>query len=220
MSDNDKQFDRRSVLKTIGSTAVAGIALGATSGSAAAIKTPHHLETAYSDPTRLRFAFAQHGEGVRQTLIENGIVAEDFDFGDLTFGVDTSVNGLEAEAADHSATVTAHTVEGTMTAIGAVSTSTDTHDITLYVQPERDEAYAFVDPKNSDERFVATDSELEPSSCGWAECTSNCCAEDTATKEYWECTIDGSGNCTDCFISDTACSCSDCSCGSENVCTQ
>lgn len=221
MLRNDNHLDRRSVLKTVGSAAAAGIGLAATGGTAGAVETTHRLERAYSDERRLRIAFQQHGEGLRQTLVDEEIVADDFDFDALDFEIDEEVNGLEAKADDRSATVTAHPVEGQMTAIGVVTASTETHDVRLYVQPERDEAYAIVEPEGGDQRFIATESDFEPSSCGWTECTTSCCSEDTATKEYWECYVDGSGNCTECFIDDTACSCHDCaSCDTDGLCPE
>jgi hypothetical protein len=104
-------------------------------------------------------------------------------------------------------------------AVGPRGHGCETHDVALYVQPERDEAYAFVEPRDSDDRFLATESKLEPSSCGWTECSNDCCSEDLSYKEYWECYLDSSGNCVNCYISDTSRECSNCAyCDSDGLC--
>jgi hypothetical protein len=221
VSGDSNRLDRRNVLKTIGSAAIAGIGLTATDGSAGAFDTPHRLGRAYSDERRLSIALQQHAGGVRQTLVDEEIVAEDFDFGALDFEIDESVNGLEARTGDHSAAVTAHSVDRTMTAIGVVKTSTDTHDIRLYVQPERDESYAIVESKDGDEQFIATESDLEDTECQWSECTDSCCKEDHVYEEQWNCTVDSSGSCTDCYIEDTVCGSHNYEvCDSDGLCEQ
>lgn len=206
MSGNDKQLDRRSVLKTIGSAAILSTGVGLASTPAAAQKADR-IARNYDDPTRLRFAFAQHAEGVRQTLIEEGLVSEDFDFGSLEFDLDPNADGLEPTAEDHRAGVSG-VVDGTLSAFGFVSTSSDTHDISLYVQPERDEAYALVEPLGSNERFLVRESSVSPTGCAYTECQNECCSEDYKKKYYYDC----NSQCTDCVLYDRDCSCKDTVC--------
>lgn len=208
MRDNDKQFDRRSVLKTIGATAMVGAGLGATSGSAAARAPDDELARAYADETRLRFAFAQHGEGLRQRLVEAGFVAEGFDFGSLRFEIDERVTGLEPTAENRLAGVMATVGEGTPTAVGMASTTSDTHEIALFVQPERDEAYALVEPKGGGDRLVVTENEVSPRGCTGKTCTDSCCGDGIAYEETYECNSD----CTDCWVTDRSCGCDNCEC--------
>lgn len=216
MTENTNQFDRRSVLKTIGATAAVGGGLGAITGNVAATETEGRLERAYHDELRLRVAFERHGAGLRETLVEAGFVDESFDFGTVEFELDPTVNGAEPASEDRLAGVTAVEREGVPTALGAVSTSSDTHDIALFVQPERDEAYATVEPKDGDERFVVTESDVSPSACVYSECTSDCCGEGEAYREHYECY---DTDCRECYVTGKSCNCSDCRCA-DPACTK
>lgn len=212
MSSDDNRLDRRSVLKTIGSAAVAGVGVSATTGTVAAVQTKRRLTRAYSDETRLRFAFEQHGEGLRQTLVDEGFVAEDFEFGALDFDVDPEVIGVEPTADDRLAGVAAITQDGTATAFASVSTSSDTHDISLFVQPERDEAYALVEPKGGGDRVLVTEDEVSPQGCSYEGCTTDCCGGD---KEAYYKTWDCDSNCENCKVVDASCTCETCECATS-----
>lgn len=208
MRDNNDQLDRRSVLKALGTTAMVGAGLGAASGSGAARSRDDTLARAYADETRLGFAFAQHGEGLRQTLVDEGFVAEDFDFRSLRFDLDERVTGLEPTAENGLAGVAAIVEEGTPTAFGMASTSSDTHEIALFVQPERDEAYAFVEPKDGGDRVVVTENQVSPRGCTGTTCTDSCCGDGIAYEETYECNSD----CSDCWVTDRSCGCDNCEC--------
>lgn len=203
MSGNDKHFDRRSVLKSIGATAAASIGLSATATSAAA-EEADRIAHNYADETRLRFAFEQHAEGLKRTLVAEGFVAEDFEFGSLDFELDESVNGLHPKSADGLAGVTGAVEGGTPTAFAVVSASSDTHEISMVVQPERDEAYAFVEPEDSDDRFVVTDSEVTPQGCAYDQCQDTCCSATTRKRYIYNCDAD----CQNCYLYDQDCHCS------------
>lgn len=217
MSGNDNQFNRRSVLKTVGSAAVAGIGLGASSNSVAAVETKRRLTRAYSDERRLRAAFEQHAEDIRRTLVAENFVAEEFAFSDLTIDIDPNESGLDPTAEDGRAGVTGVTEDGTATAFASVSTSSETHELTLFVQPERDEAYALVEPADGGDRMLVTDSEVRPQGCIKDECTTDCCGGDKESylKQY-ECDV----NCENCnTLIGTSCSCETCECAtSGHVC--
>lgn len=207
MPGSDDQFDRRSVLKILGATAVAGAGLGVASGLGAARTRKDAHARAYADERRLRTVFAQHGEGLRQTLVDEGVLPRDFDFGSVSFDVDDDVRSLEPVGEDRHASVTAHDVRGTRTAILALSKRTDSHDVTLYVQPERDEAYAVVEPQDSDERFVATEDAVTTADCDFDVCTNSCCDSYSATEEHWDCQEEA-GGCGNCYVTDLGCNCS------------
>lgn len=204
MRDNTNQIDRRSVLKALGTTAMVGAGLGAASGSGAARVADDSLARAYAHETRLRFAFEQHGEGVRQTLVDEGFVAEGFDFWSVQFALDGDVTGLEPSAGDQLAGVTAVVEDGTPTAFGMASTSSDTHEIALFVQPERDEAYALVESKDGGDRMLVTESGVTPTGCSYQTCGS-CCGTNYKTLKTYNCDPD----CTNCSLYDTECSCKD-----------
>lgn len=217
MRNDSNQIGRRNVLKMLGSTAAAGVSVAATSGTAVATETRNRLVRAYSDERRLRAAFQQHGEGLRRTLVDEGVVPEDFDFGTLTFDLDSDVSSLEPAARDGLAGVTAVEREGVYSALGIASASSATHDIALFVQPEREKAYALVEPKAGDEQLLATDSGAQlTGDCFYTTCTNECCADATAIEDQWSCRIDGSGNCTDCEVTGTSCNCPDCSCPADS----
>lgn len=206
MSGNDKHLDRRSVLKTIGSAAIVSTGVGIATTPAAARKADQMARN-YDNPHRLRFAFEQHGEGLRQTLVDEGFVAEDFDFGSLRFDLEDDVEGLEPTADDWLAGVSG-LVDGTPSAFGMVSTSSATHDVALFVQPERDEAYAMVEPLGGGEQHIVTDSSVTPTGCSYTSCEDECCAEDYEYKYTYNC----NSNCNDCYVYDKDCACSESIC--------
>lgn len=215
MSSDDEQFDRRSVLKTIGATAVVGAGLGAASGTVTALKTKQQLTRSYSDEGRLRTAFQRHGDDLRATLVDEGFVGENFDFGSVEFELDAEVTGLEPKADDRLAGVTAIREEGTFTAFGMASTSSDTHEVALFVQPERETAYALVEPKDADDRFIVTDAGVSPTgTCDDTDC-GTCCTENYRTWKNYEC--DAYCNCS---VVETDCgsNCFDCDCGDLTTC--
>lgn len=207
MSPRDTAFDRRSVLKTMGSAAIVGAGLVGSSGSAGAIETKRRLTRTYSVESRLQAAFAQHGQGLVASLVENGIVSADFDLDSVEFAIDEEVTGLEPTAQDRLAGVTAIREDGTYTAFGMASTSSETHDIALYVQPEREEAYAIVEPKAGDERLIVTESGVTPAGCKGSEC-GYCCDPENRTLKKYQC----DSTCTDCWVSSSSCSCADLAC--------
>ncbi|MFC4449927.1 hypothetical protein [Halorussus aquaticus] len=203
MHGDNKRLDRRSVLKTIGAAAVVGTGLTTTTGTVVA--ESDRLARNYRNERRLRVAFEQHGAGLRQQLVDAGFVSEEFDFGDVNFDIDPDVTGLEPTAEDRLAGVTGTVEKETVTALGMASTSSDTHEIGLYVQPERDEAYALVEPKDGDRRFIVTDSEVTPQGCSYTGCVEECCAENYKKQNTYNC----DQNCRNCYVYSTDCACSD-----------
>lgn len=203
MQGDNERLDRRSVLKTIGATAVVGTGLTTTTGTVVA--ESDRLARNYRNERRLRVAFEQHGAGLREQLAKAGFVGEEFDFGDVDFSIDADVTGLEPAAEDRLAGVTGTVEEGTVTALGMVSTSSGTHDIGLYVQPERDDAYALVEPKEGDQRFIVTDAEVTPQGCSYTSCVEECCSENYKKSNTYNC----DPNCTNCSVYSTDCACSD-----------
>lgn len=205
MSHDDKRLDRRTVLKALGTTAAVGTGLAAGTGGAAAMKTKQHLAASYADEGSLRAAFEAHGDDLLAELRAAGVVGESFDFGDVDFAIDPDETGLGPTAADGLAGVSAVHEEGVFTAFGSVSTSSDTHEIALYVQPERGLAYARATPKSGGDTLRVSGDGVSPEGCSYTECGSDCstCYD---TKKYYNCDPD----CTGCDLYDTDCSCCDC----------
>lgn len=203
MSRDAETLDRRDVLKTIGSTALVGSGLGVAAGSGAA--RSDDLAAGYRDERRLRLAFDRHGARLLETLVEAGIVPEDFDFHSLRFDLDADATGLEPVGEDGRGVVTSVRDGATPSALGMVSTSIDGYDVNLYVQPERDLAYALVEPRGSDERLLATGDGVSPADCTYIECSQECCSSGFSYEYVYECYDSCSGTC---YVTSKTCSCS------------
>lgn len=217
MPSDGTSFDRRTVLKSIGTTAVVSSGLLAASSSAAAeVREKRDLIGQYHDPHSLRSAFDRHGGELRDRLVAEGFVTEDFDFQSLDVELDPEVNGVEPVAADARAGVTAITRDGTTTALAAVSASSATHEIALFVQPERDEAYALVEPKDGGDRVFVSESEVRPEGCLGSRCTDSWCDSPCyQTQEELSC----DENCENCSVIGTNCTCRGCACDDRQWCT-
>lgn len=212
MPSDGTRLDRRTVLQSLCAAATVGTGLTAAAGSAAAttIQRKRDLTRRYHDPDSLRSAFAEHGGPLRETLVSEGVVPADFRFEDLAVDLDGDVTGLEPTADDRRAGVSAMVEDGTTTALGMASTSTDTHEIALFVQPEREEAYALVEPRDGGDRLLVNGDDVTPTGCFYETCHS-CCAVGYSTKKRHECDSD----CQNCSVTETSCSCSDCGCTKE-----
>lgn len=207
MVEKSDTFDRRTVLKTATSAALFGLGTAATSGSASAAETKRRLAASYADESSLRTAFERHGDEVVAQLRDAGIVDESFDLGSVEFEVDGAVTGMEPSADDRLAGVTAASPDGTFTALGMLSTSSDSHEIALYVQPERGLAYARATPHDGGDTLKVTTDGVSPEGCAYTECESGCDSYDCYDqKNYYSC----DSNCENCSIYDTDCSCCIC----------
>ncbi|WP_128478423.1 hypothetical protein [Halorussus pelagicus] len=198
-------IDRRTMLKRIGTTAAVGAGLVSTTGGAAATaREKARLVGEYHDERALRSAFERHGRDLRETLVDEGFVPEDFEFRALDVGLDSEVTGLEPTAADSLAGVTAIREEGTTTALATVSASSSTHELALFVQPERETAYALVEPKSGGDRLLVDESGVTPTGCRYQTCGSSC-ADNYSTLKNYNCDV----NCRNCKVYDTECACPD-----------
>lgn len=118
---------RRSVLKGIGASAVAGIAVTGTA-SAKPIAEISRVEGAYDDTARARWAVAEHADPVLAELAANGVLdrgnVAELDFEDLS--------------------VAAIVKDGTPTAQLETTTDVDGDEVEVLVRPETGRAYATV----------------------------------------------------------------------------
>jgi hypothetical protein len=209
MPEGPDDLDRRTVLKAIGASAAATAGLAALTGGAAAdAAAKQALADTYADEESLRTAFEAHGGDLRDALVAEGVVSSDFAFGDLELDVRADRDGVEAAATDGLAAVTGAHVDGTTTAFGVASTSSDTHEVRLVVQPQRGEAYAFVEPHGSDDRVLVSGDGVAPASCQYDRCK-ECCDTDTAAEYQYYCTDD---YCENCYLDEIKCQCSDSTC--------
>lgn len=118
---------RRSVLKGIGASAVAGIAVTGTA-SAKPIAEMGRVEVAYDDAARARGVVAEHADPVLAELAANGVLARG-DVAELDFD-DLSVDALAKD--------------GTPTAQLETTTDVDGGEVEVLVRPETGRAYATV----------------------------------------------------------------------------
>lgn len=204
-------IDRRTVLKRIGATATVGAGLASTTGSATAtMREKTQLVNQHHDTQSVRSVFARHGEDLRAKLVDRGFITEDFEFESLPVELDSEVTGLDPTAKDARAGVTAIHEDGVTTALATLSASSATHEIALFVQPERDKAYALVEPKSGDDRVLVSESGISPTGCSYQTCGS-CCDEDYSTLKTYDC----DSNCENCEVVDTDCGCEDCDCDTD-----
>lgn len=147
MQDNDKRgekvIDRRSVLKTVGTTAVGGIAL-AGSGSAKPRSSPEkvsRIRETYSDERAARSAVARHADELLAGLAERGVVGE-------------TAGAAFFDGADD---VTAEPVEIDGVTSGRLTVSREfaDHTVDLVVFPERDRSFAYVHRNGETQKFSA-----------------------------------------------------------------
>lgn len=203
MSRDSDAFDRRTVLKRIG-TAATGAATFAASAQA------RDLEGQYDDRASLLGAFDEHAADLPAALVDAGVVDEEFDFGELDVEFDPELTGMRPTEVDGVAGVTVAYGQGPATALGMISTSTDDHEISLYVQPQRDESYAVVEPADGGDRFVVTDvGDVTTLGCAGWNCTCERCDNPNGAIYYWEEYIECNADCTDCWVQDTSCSCTE-----------
>lgn len=203
MSD-DTRLDRRTVLKALGSTAAVGTGFTAGTGGAAAQAT-----RAIGNESALREAFEHHGDDLRETLVAEGFVPADFAFADLAFDLDPAVSGLDPGDADRLAGVTAVAGDGTITALGMVSASSDTHDLALYVQPGRGKAYARATPKDGGDTLKVSGDGVTPEGCTYTSCNED------GTCDSYQCFINRDhyscdSSCRNCDVYKSDCGCCDC----------
>lgn len=206
MSQNDS-FDRRSVLKSIGAAAAGGAVLA---GSGVASAERPDLERQYADRASLLGAFREHATDLPAALADAGVVSEAFDFGRLAVEIDPKATRVQPTDADARAGVTVTQARGPRSALGMISTSTDAHEITLYVQPQREKSYAIVEPKDGGDDFVVhDDGDVSPLGCAYEECTCERCQNPNGVGyyvlEHYRCNT----NCRDCVVNGTSCECTD-----------
>ena len=198
------EINRRSVLKQFGVVAAGGATLAAVGSESAKAR---QLEAQYHGREQLLEAFRTHGAGLPAALSEAGVVDETFDFGNLAFELDPEVTGMEPTDPDGLAGVTVTHTGGPTSALAMLSTSTDTHEISLFVQPQRENSYAIVESKaDGDRLLVSDDGEATPASCTYWECSDDLCS--ISPDYYWEEQYICDTNCRNCEVNDRECRCS------------
>lgn len=203
----DDSFDRRHILKAIGGAAAGGASLAA-SGVASAERS--ELEKRYDDRASLLDAFREHAADLPAALADAGVVDEEFDFERLDVEVDPAATKVRPTDDDGRAGVTVTQARGPRSALGMISTSTDDHGITLYVQPQRDESYAVVEPEGDEDDFaVRDDGDVTVLQCMGSECTCERCYNPNGVGYYLLEELTCDVNCRNCVVTGTSCECTE-----------
>lgn len=154
--DNDTQektMNRRSMLKAVGSTAVAGIAL---SGSASATTTASpeavkRIREAYDHRVTNQQAVSQHADDLVKGLAESGFVS--------------SAGAVEFfEGADSVETKTVE-IDAVPSARVGVTKEFDTHSVEVVVFPERGLSHAMLQRDGETKKLSAEGEDLSTAAC-------------------------------------------------------
>lgn len=210
---------RRELLEKIGSVGVAGAALS-TVGSRnveARMKERNALLDEYRDEVRLRRTLVEQASTLEKTLVDEGFVPTDFDFESTDFTTDEEIKHIDPTAQSDATQVATTRVDGEQTAVILHPVETDTHSIHVYVQPEREHAYARVTSKDTDTTFVVNEDgvrDVTASCTGYEDCTMEVCDVNytpggpthTFVKNWYSASEDSTGKC-EYNLYATTCSC-------------
>ncbi|WP_135853537.1 hypothetical protein [Halorussus salinus] len=235
MSDENEKFDRRSVLRGMGTAAMSvsffGTATAASARDADADETdPFHdfaadVSTDVDDPTRtelvgryadaesLKAAFRDDADPILQTLADEGVL-ESATLSAFEFGEVREEDLLVPTDAASGAGVTAieHADRGVSAHLMATTASED-HRVALYRQPELDNTYAKVE--TDDGGFYVHDvgdGVTISADCGWERvyCSSSICQTGdppSCTEQQRYCCYGPNYETKDCTDTRYVCSC-------------
>ena len=154
-NDATDSIDRRSVLKTIGASAVAGVAF-AGSTTASSRPVPAELEQVkaeFDDSVTARAAVAEHADALLEELADRGVLAAG---SAAAFPTGELLSPGEYSDVAEGATVRGARIDGEWDAEVATSVETDGHAVEIIVQPNRERSYALVDPKDGGDMYRLT----------------------------------------------------------------
>ncbi|WP_135853464.1 hypothetical protein [Halorussus salinus] len=183
--------DRRSVLKAVGASAVAGVAAAGNASAEGAVADLDRFERSFASPTRARRAVAEHADAVLAELTDRGYL----DAADAS-AFDLSPVGTDLEGAS----VMGVWLDGDATAQIEVARETATHEVRLVVRPHRDESYATARPLDGGDPITVRDRDGDVSTSGcWTEsrCTCDPCDLNSCVYEERTC-CDGLSDGVDC----------------------
>lgn len=177
---NDSTVNRRSVLRAVGASAVAGVSFA---GGAAAERRPvpeelQRVKGQLDDPITARETVAEHADPLLDELAERDVLAT---ASTAAFPSDQLLDPNEYSDATEGATVRGVRVDDEWDAEIATSTETADHVVELVVRPNRDRSYVLVDPKDGGDMYrITADANDEVS-------VSNHCHYETQCLSYFAC---------------------------------
>lgn len=194
-NDTHDELDRRSMLRAVGTSAITGIAL---TGNAAAQqrttrKQLQQIRSTYDDPSAVEQAIRTTAGGLLSNLSERGLLSEG------------TVSELDVDDAD---VKTVH-IDGIASARIGVTTTIDSHDLTVVVFPEAEQSRAYVDPADGEAYGLTADGSVTTSNdcCCYNEykCSDVLCEDNPSllypyqsySRECCECPCGGDRVCED-----------------------
>lgn len=155
MSPDKTDTTRRRLLRSIGATSLALGATGVVSAREVPTTDLHRVETAHGDPTRARWAVAQHADPVLAELADRGVL----DRGSVT---ELDFEGVQTKGVFKDSAVVAH-VETT--------TEFEEYEVEFAVRPQTGRAYATV--RSDDGRAYTVESAAESDDVTMQDCYYN-----------------------------------------------
>lgn len=154
-NDANDSIDRRSVLKAVGASAVAGVAFtgSATAGSRPVPAEVEQVKAEFEDPITARGTVAEHADALLNELADRGVLAAG---SAAAFPTGELLSPGEYSDVTEGATVRGARIDGEWDAEVVTSTDTDDHVVEIIVQPNRERSYALVDPKGGGDMYRLT----------------------------------------------------------------
>ncbi|WP_276299738.1 hypothetical protein [Halorussus lipolyticus] len=191
--------NRRSILKAVGASAVAGVAAAGNASAESAVADLDRFERSFASSHRAGWAVAEHAGTVVAELADRGYLDT----------ADPSAFDLSAVGTDREdASVMGVWLDGEATAQIETVRETATHEIRLVVRPHLDESYATAKPLDGGDPITVRDEGGDVSTSGcWTEsrCTCDPCDLNSCVYEERTC-CDGLSDGVDCGSwSDSGC---------------
>lgn len=227
--DPGSSTSRRTILRTVGTSGavVTGLAVSTNSSAAQAEYESElqRLEDQYDSEQAIQQAVDEHASDVLQSLSERDVI-ESASASSLPLAESLEIEAIETSEGSDGVAATAIVEEDEPTGFIAISQTTDDHDLSLYVQPEREHAYAYVTDDDGTTLFKSASDDTprtasaEDDSATILQSCDEVCYEARCTDEscyyFWNvgidyrCCVDSSGN-EDCSRTGT----SGCQCGNR-----
>lgn len=187
----------------MGTAGIVGAAGIATSGRASA-QEQRKVEEAkkqYNSPSSIKEALTQHAGDLMKELSSRNLIesplAKDLNL-ESKFSSEHELRFEERLKREQGAYVSGVNENGVYTAHIVIAEQTPTHSTEIFVQPQRDHSYAFVEPKSEDEGSYILDSSLPDTDHEGSHTTSQSgpITQDLCRREGCECGQDcaGAGN--------------------------
>ncbi|WP_152419158.1 hypothetical protein [Natrinema gari] len=212
--DNLKiEASRRKVLRTMGTSGAVATGIAVSSNTVSARSEYESelqkLEQKYDSKQSIQRAIDEHSLATLQLLSKHDIIDKPSS-SSLPLGQSINIADVESAQNRDGFAVTSIVEDGEATGFIAISHTTDDRDLSLYVQPEREESYAYVRDDEGTKLFQSKSREDEPSEssedgtvttlqdcsevCYESRCTNRDCYVIWNVGVDYKCCVDENGN--------------------------